>query len=333
MASSLQARQSALQEGEARLRAVVETAADGIITINHRGLIEAVNPAAERLFDYRRDELIGANVALLMPSPDRERHDQYLARYLRTGEARIIGSGREVVGRRKDGSRVPLLLSIGEFTLAGGRFFTGILRDISERKRAEEHQGLLMAEIDHRAKNLLATIQAMVMLTKAHARSVGDYADTLIGRLHAMARAHDLLARDKWSGAGLHELIRNEFAAYVGADGGALRLRGEDVLLTPRAAQTLSLALHELTTNAAKYGALSVAGGKVEIATSIEQTANGRQLQLRWCEAGGPAVTPPERQGFGSVLIERGIAHDLDGSTSLAFETSGVRCEIRLPLR
>jgi PAS domain S-box-containing protein len=333
MASSLQARQSALQEGEARLRAVVETAADGIITINHRGLIEAVNPAAERLFDYRRDELVGANVALLMPSPDRERHDQYLARYLRTGEARIIGSGREVVGRRKDGSRVPLLLSIGEFTLAGGRFFTGILRDISERKRAEEHQGLLMAEIDHRAKNLLATIQAMVMLTKAHARSVGDYAETLIGRLHAMARAHDLLARDKWSGAGLHELIRNEFAAYVGADGGALRLRGEDVLLTPRAAQTLSLALHELTTNAAKYGALSVAGGKVEIATSIEQTANGRTLQLRWCEAGGPAVTPPERQGFGSVLIERGIAHDLDGSTSLAFETSGVRCEIRLPLR
>ena len=91
-----------------------------------------------------------------------------------------------------------------------------------------------------------------------------------------MARAHDLLARDKWSGAGLHELIRNEFAAYVGADGGALRLRGEDVLLTPRAAQTLSLALHELTTNAAKYGALSVAGGKVEIATSIEQTADGR---------------------------------------------------------
>ena len=117
-----------------------------------------------------------------------------------------------------------------------------------------------MAEIDHRAKNLLAAIQAMVMLTKSNARSVGDYADTLIGRLHAMARAHDLLARDRWTGAGLHELIRNEFAAYVGADGHALRLAGEDVMLPPRAAQTLSLALHELTTNAAKYGALSVAG-------------------------------------------------------------------------
>ncbi len=332
MASSLQARQSALQESEARLRAVVETAPDGIITINHRGLIEAVNPAAERLFGYRRDELLGANVALLMPSPDRERHDQYLARYLETGEARIIGIGREVAGRRKDGATLPLLLSIGEFTQAGGRYFTGILRDISERKQAEEHQGLLMAEIDHRAKNLLAAIQAMVLLTKANARSVAEYAETLIGRLHAMARAHDLLARDRWSGARLHELIRNEFAAYVGADGRALGLSGDDAMLTPRAAQTLSLALHELTTNAAKYGALSVAGGKVGIATAIEPTPDGRSLVLRWDETGGPAVVPPGRRGFGSVLIERGIAHDLDGSTTLAFEPSGVRCEIRVPL-
>lgn len=332
MASALQSRQAALQESEARLRAVVDTAADGIITINHRGLIEAVNPAAEELFGYRRDELVGSNVARLMPSPDRERHDAYLARYLRTGEARIIGVGREVTGQRKDGATVPLLLSIGEFTLDGGRFFTGMLRDITERKRAEEHQALLMAEIDHRAKNLLAAVQATVMLTKSTARSVADYADTLIGRLHAMSRAHDLLARDRWTGARLHELIRNEFAAYVGADGHALALGGEDVLLPPRAAQTLSLALHELTTNAAKYGALSVPEGKVAIDTAIERTENGQDLRLRWSEAGGPAVTAPERRGFGSVLIERGIAHDLDGSSSLAFEASGVRCEIRVPL-
>jgi two-component sensor histidine kinase len=267
-----------------------------------------------------------------MPSPDRERHDGYLARYLQTGEARIIGIGREVTGQHKDGTTMPLLLSIGEFTLDGGRFFTGILRDISEHKRAEQHQALLMAEIDHRAKNLLAAVQAMVMLTKATSRSVADYAETLIGRLHAMSRAHDLLARDKWTGARLHELIRDEFAAYVGTDGHALTLDGEDVLLPPRAAQTLSLALHELTTNAAKYGALSVPDGKVEIDTAIERGDDGQELRLRWSEAGGPEVCAPERRGFGSVLIERGIAHDLDGSSSLAFETSGLRCEIRVPL-
>jgi PAS domain S-box-containing protein len=332
MAGSLQARQTAVQASEARLRAIVETAADGIITINQRGIIEFVNPEAEHLFGYSRDELIGHNVSLLMPSPDREQHDRYLARYLRTGEARIIGIGRELTGRRKDGSEVPLFLSIGQFSLGGERLFTGILRDITERKRADERQLLMTAEIDHRAKNLLASIQAMVVLTKARAGSVSDYADTLIGRLHAMARAHELLAREKWQGARLHELIRNEFEAYLGKDGAALTISGEDRLLRSRAGQTLSLVLHELTTNAAKYGALSAPGGRVTICSSIERTAAGEALLLTWTESGGPVIAPPDHRGFGSVVIERGIAHDLGGSTSLEFDPAGLRCEIRFPL-
>ncbi len=164
-----------------------------------------------------------------MTEPDRAHHDEYLARYLRTGVAKIIGIGREVTGRRKDGSAIPLVPVDRRVQLNGERYFTGILRDITDRKRWEEHQVLLMAEIDHRAKNLLAAIQAMVLLTKSSARSVDDYADTLIGRLHAMARAHDLLARDKWQRRqALHDLIRDEFAAYVGADsdGGRDRRRG-----------------------------------------------------------------------------------------------------------
>jgi PAS domain S-box-containing protein len=332
MAGSLQARQAAVQASEARLRAIVDTAADGIVTINQWGIVEFVNHEAERLFGYSRAELIGQNVALLMPSPDRERHDGYVARYLHTGEARVIGIGREVTGRRKDGSEVPLFLSIGEFTLGGERLFTGILRDVTERKRADERQLLMMAEIDHRAKNLLASIQAMVLLTKPHARSVSDYADTLIGRLHAMARAHELLAREKWQGARLHELIRNEFEAYVGNDGAALTLMGEDLLLRSRSAQTLSLALHELTTNAAKYGALSAPGGRVTICSAVERDASGPALSLTWTESGGPAIEPPDHRGFGSIVIERGIAHDLGGSTSLEFDPAGVRCTIRFPL-
>ena len=332
MAGSLQARQAALQASEARLRAIVDTAADGIITINQRGIVEFVNSEAERLFGYPRDELIGQNVSLLMPSPDRERHDGYLARYLRTGEARIIGIGREVTGRRKDGSEVPLFLSIGEFSLGGERLFTGILRDITERKRSDERQLLMMAEIDHRAKNLLASIQAMVLLTKTDAHSVADYADTLIGRLHALARAHELLAREKWQGAHLHELIRNEFEAYVGNDGASLTVAGDDLLLRSRAAQTLSLALHELATNAAKYGALSIPGGRVAIRSAVERAASGPALLLTWTESGGPVIAPPMHRGFGSVVIERGIAHDLGGSTSLEFDPAGVRCKICFPL-
>ena len=329
MASTLERRQAALEASEARFRAVVETAADGIITINARGIIESVNPEAERLFGYAHEELVGNNVKILMTATDSERHAEYLVRYLRTGEARIIGIGREVTGRRKDGSTFPLFLSIGEFSLDGERYFTGIVRDITERKRAEERQRLLTAEVDHRAKNLLATIQAMVLLTKRDTRSVGEFAATLIGRLHAMGRAHDLLARDKWTGASLHDVIRNEFQAYAGIDDARLSVVGEDARLSARAAQTLSLALHELTTNAAKHGALSVPGGRVEIRSAV----NGQELQLTWTETGGPEVSPPSAQGFGSVIVERSIAHELGGEAELQFKPSGLRCHIRIPLR
>jgi PAS domain S-box-containing protein len=326
MAGRLEQRQTALEASEARLRAVVETAADGIITINARGVVQSVNSEAERLFGYARAELIGRNVSLLMPSPDRERHDQYLARYLQTGEARIIGIGREVTGQRRDGSTFPLFLSIGEFSLEGERYFTGIVHDIAERKRAEERQRLLTAEVDHRGKNLLATIQAMILLTKRDAVSVANFTTTLVGRLHALARAHDLLAKDRWTGASLHDVIRSEFQAYAGA---RVSVQGEDARLSARAAQTLSLALHELTTNAAKHGALSVPDGRVEIRSTI----NGQELQLTWSEEGGPAVEPPSAQGFGSVIIERSIAHELGGEAQLQFERAGVRCCIRVPLR
>jgi PAS domain S-box-containing protein len=308
MASTLERRQTALEASESRFRAVVETAADGIITINARGIIASVNSEAERLFGYARDELVGRNVKLLMPSPDAERHDEYLARYLRTGEAKIIGIGREVTGRREDGSTFAMSLSIGEFRLEGERYFTGIVRDVTERKRAEDRQRLLSAEVDHRAKNLLAMIQAMILLTKGDASSVDDFAKTIIGRLHALSRAHDLLAREKWTGASLRAIITNEAQAF-GADGARLSVVGDDAYLPPRAAQTLSLALHELTTNAAKHGALSMPQGQVE----IRSTVSGPELRLIWTETGGPEVKPPCSHGFGTVIVERSIAHELGG--------------------
>jgi PAS domain S-box-containing protein len=329
MARTLEERRADLEASEGRLRAVVDNAADGIITINAQGVIDSVNPEVTRLFGYRHDELIGQNVRILMPAPETERHDQYIASYLKTSEAPVIGSGREVAGRRKDGSEFPLSLSIGEFELEGEHLFTLILRDISERKRAEEHNRMLIAEVDHRAKNLLAAIQAMVLLTKRDAVSVADFSKTLVGRLHAMGRAHDLLARDKWTGASLHDVIRNEFQAYAGNDGARLSVVGEDARLSPRAAQTLSLGLHELTTNAAKHGALSVPEGRVEIRSAVD----GHELQLTWTESGGPEVRPPATQGFGSTILERSIAHELGGSVRLDFKRSGLRARLRIPLR
>src|ERR1019366_7534805 len=128
----------ALAEREARLRAILETAIESIITIDERGAIESVNPAAEKLFGYKAGEIIGKNVSLLMPSPHREQHDGYLANYLQTGKAKIIGIGREIVARRKDGIVFPIDLSVSEVKLTGRRLFTGFIRDISERKRLEK---------------------------------------------------------------------------------------------------------------------------------------------------------------------------------------------------
>jgi PAS domain S-box-containing protein len=229
---------------------------------------------------------------------------------------------------RLDGTPIDVEVAAMPFTYEDRRAVQVVVRDITERKRAEDRQRLLSAEVDHRAKNLLATIQAIVLLTKSDARTVGDFAKTIIGRLHALGRAHDLLARDSWTGASLRDIIRNEAQAF-GADGARLSVLGEDVYLSPRPAQTLSLALHELTTNAAKHGALSVPQGRVE----IRLTVTGPELQLAWTETGGPKVKPPRSQGFGTAIIERSVAHELGGKAEVHYEPSGLHCDIRIPLR
>jgi PAS domain S-box-containing protein len=329
MATALQARQAALLESEERFRAVVETAADGILTINDHGMLESVNPAAERLFGYRCDELLGQEIRILMPEHDPL--DGHVGALPSDEAMHPIDIGREVIGRRRDGSTFPMLVSLGAFRLAGRRYVTAILRDITERRRFEEHQQLLVAEIDHRAKNLLASVQSMIVLSQRDVRSVDAYAKTLIGRIGTMSRSHDLLSREKWEGARLHDLIRSELDSIAGEDSDAVVIVGEDVKLAARPAQTLALALHELTTNAAKYGALSTPGGRVTITCAVERRSRP-MLRLDWVESGGPEVSPPKRRGFGSTLIERGITHELDGKTTTEYRSEGLRCRIEIPL-
>src|SRR5436309_3170770 len=146
--------ESALREKEQRLRAILEAAVEGIITIDERGIVDSLNPAACRIFGYSPEEIIGRNVSVLMPSPDREKHDGYIANYLRTGHAKIIGIGREVVGQRKDGSLFPMDLAVSEVRLAKQRLFTGFVRDITERKRAEEKLASLAQTLAEKNKAL-----------------------------------------------------------------------------------------------------------------------------------------------------------------------------------
>ncbi len=311
---------------DARYRAIVDTAVDAIVVIDERGRVEAFNPAAERLFGYSVAEMVGQNVNILMPEPYHGEHDGYLARYRHTGERRIIGIGREVEGRRSDGTTFPLELSIAEWNDGKRRFFTGVMRDVTDRRRAEELQRLMINELNHRVKNTLATVQSVAGQTLRNAETLEDARDSLTRRLLALSRGHDILTAESWDGAALADIVSAVIAAHGEAE--RFSVDGTAIRLAPKPALALSMALHELMTNATKYGALSNAAGQVRITWRREAGEGGDRLKLIWEEAHGPTVSPPTRQGFGTRLITGGLARELGGEVRLDYPASGVVCEI-----
>jgi PAS domain S-box-containing protein len=192
--------------------------------------------------------------------------------------------------------------------------------DVTERKEGEAHLRLLLRELTHRSKNLLAVIQAMARQTARHAGSIEAFLEQFGARLQALAASHDLLVRESWYGASLDELIRSQLAAYIEAEGGRVTIEGPAVALKPEAAQNLGLALHELAVNAARYGALSVPDGRVSVTWARRES-----------EEFGPKVKIRRKKGFGSMVIERNLARALDAEVNLEFEPDGLRCHISIP--
>ena len=199
----------------------------------------------------------------------------------------------------------------------------GSTEDIQEQRLAEERQRLLINELNHRVKNTLATVQAIAFQTLKGDISLGEARARFEARLLALSRAHNLLTEESWEGASLQRVIADT-TAHLAGDHERFHVQGEPVFLSPRAALALSLALHELSTNASKYGSLCGEEGSV----SISWTMSDEILRLEWKEKNGPAVAQPARRGFGSRLIERGLAADLAGRAELHFEPDGLRCVI-----
>lgn len=204
--------------------------------------------------------------------------------------------------------------------------FVGAAVDISDRKRAELHLRLLVNEMNHRVKNSLATIQAIAAQSFTDSHSLPQAKEAFADRLVALAEAHDLLTRENWEGADLHVVAERLASLHGGVD--RFELLGPAVRLSPKTALSLSMALHELATNALKYGALKTPSGRVRIAWDIAPSAGAERLNLTWTERDGPPVTPPAQRGFGSRLIERGLAAELAGSATIAFHPQGVVCQI-----
>jgi PAS domain S-box-containing protein len=211
---------------------------------------------------------------------------------------------------------------------------TGTARDITERKRAEEHVHLLMREVTHRSKNLLAVIQAMARQSKEGSKTVADFEMRFSGRLQALAASHDLLVQRDWHGVGVADLVRSQLGHYLDQHAKQIAIEGENMIITPEAAQNIGLAVHELSTNAAKYGALSVAKGKVHVMWSCSADPTGEPMfQMHWIEAGGPAVVLPDRKGFGQIVLEELAARALRGQARLQFDPAGVRWALGIARR
>ncbi len=203
--------------------------------------------------------------------------------------------------------------------------------DVTDRYESEETQRLLMRELDHRMKNTLQVIQAIIRRTARSHRTLEKFEQSLLGRVNAMARAHELLAQERWLGADASTIIRQEASTFD--TGSAIQINGPAIRLNPKAALSFALAIHELGTNASKYGALSTSAGKVDVDWSIDRTGKEPRFMLRWKESGGPPVTPPEQRGFGSLLIERSITYELDGEATVDYRPEGLVCTIFAPLR
>jgi len=208
---------------------------------------------------------------------------------------------------------------------------SGAAVDVTERKEGEAHLRLLLRELTHRSKNLLAVIQAMARQTARHAGSIDAFLNQFGARLQALAASHDLLVRESWYGAALQELVRSQLGAYIDRDQTQITIEGPAVALKPEAAQNLGLALHELAANAARYGALSVPEGRVSIVWNRAAGGDGGALTLDWREELGPPVKTRRKKGFGSMVIERNLAMALEAKVDLEFEPGGLHCHIVIP--
>jgi two-component sensor histidine kinase len=206
----------------------------------------------------------------------------------------------------------------------------GLTRDITRSKQAEERQGLLIAELDHRVKNVLARVAAVAMQTRRHSVTPDEFVKALDGRIQSMATAHGLLSQSRWSGVGLTELIRHQLAPYV-TDANTT-ISGPEVMLTAAQTQSVAMVINELATNAAKYGALSCPGGGVSVTWDRTGSDTAGILTIIWRELGGPPIETPVRSGYGSRLIRDLIPHELGGTVDLAFRSDGACCKIAIPL-
>ncbi|BCG83795.1 hypothetical protein MesoLj113b_73370 (plasmid) [Mesorhizobium sp. 113-3-3] len=321
--------QKKAEEYAGRLAAIVEFSEDAIVSKDTNGAIQTWNKGAESLFGFSAAEVIGRPINILIP-PDRQDEEPAILDRIRCGD-RV--APYETVRMRKDGTLVDVSLTVSPLKDGRGNVVgaSKIARDITQKRRHEERRQLLVNELNHRVKNTLATVQSLAAQS-FRGEGPSPAFRQFESRLIALSRAHDVLTREDWEGIQLDELIAQTIAPLcvrldvrVAMSGPALRLR-------PKLALSLSMAFHELCTNAAKYGALANEERRIEIRWDVLGSDPEQQLALHWEESGGPEIRSPSHKGFGSRLLERALGSEFNAEVTLSFRPPGVVCDICLPM-
>lgn len=273
------------------------------------------------------DQVIGKTDADLLPAEAAETITAAKRQVMETGDMQELEIDFELLGRRSSFYMLMEALKDDANQIVGT---TSVAVDITARKMSEDQLRLLLREVTHRSKNLLAVIQAIARQTASRTRSIDDFLQHFSARLVAIGCSLDLLVADDWHGASLRTLVEQQLKTHVDRFGEQIQIEGQDIVLRPEAVQNLGLALHELATNAQKYGALSTGTGSVAIRWAF-QDESCRSLKLIWEERGGPVVKMPERSGFGRAMIESVVGRALEGGVTLSFPPKGVRCVIEIP--
>ncbi|GIL39840.1 chemotaxis protein CheB [Roseiterribacter gracilis] len=316
------------EEGRARLAAIVSSSESAIIGFALDGTVTSWNEAGKAIFGYDAAEMLGQTIARILQRPDDM--DALLQR-LRNGETLPY---LEDGWQRADGTAPNVEVSVIAVRDEHGQVLgaSAIARDTTQRVHAQEQASLLLHELRHRVKNALATVQSIAQQTRRASASADEFHTAFNARLRALAKTHDLLMRDGWRDVSMHHLLEGELEPYRAGNEIRWSLNGPDLALDSKATVALGLIFHELTTNAAKYGALSGPEGLLSVTWTIARNGTRRELSLLWQESGGPVVAKPARTGFGSRLIRNGLRIEFGGEVTLDFEPPGLRCTMRLLL-
>ncbi len=313
----------------ASLGAVLKTALDAVVVMRMDGVVAGWNDVAERTFGWSYADAFGRRMSeLIIPEHFCAAHEHGLAHYLATGEGPVLDKHFEIDALHRDGHEVPVELSITRTEQFGEPVFLGFIRDISERRDAARRQELMIGELNHRVKNLLGVVAGIAHQTARSSDTVAGFIDAFGGRLSSLGRAHEILTTATWERAPLRALIAELLGPYLDGAEPQVTIAGPDVLLGPRQLITLSMIVHELLTNAMKYGALSRSTGHI----AFVWTSGDGQLVLEWIETGLKDIVPPTRKGFGTKMIARSVVHELRGREHTEWRVDGMTFYLSFPL-